>query len=144
MGMSKVRTKRSGVLLIAHLACTILAHFASQVRTLSILQLAPFPSVQVSRVQVPTFVPYLCTSFSALESKSSFQWSYLLPVIAGLRPPNLRFANNNTTAPSLFPSPLAPPWRTCRFMSPPPPDHNNSNNDGSIDPKAKILNEPCQ
>jgi hypothetical protein len=32
-GVSKVRTKRSGVLLSAHLACALLAHFASQART---------------------------------------------------------------------------------------------------------------
>jgi hypothetical protein len=48
-GVNKVRTMRSGVLLSAHLACALLAHFASQVRTLSILRLAPFPSAQVGR-----------------------------------------------------------------------------------------------
>jgi hypothetical protein len=48
-GTSKVRTKGSGALLSAHLACALLAHFASQGRTSSILQLAPFPSVQVGR-----------------------------------------------------------------------------------------------
>ncbi len=46
-----------------------------------------------SRVQNPTFAPYLHTLFSALESYSLFLWSFLLPVIAGLRPYNLRFAN---------------------------------------------------
>jgi hypothetical protein len=46
-----------------------------------------------SRAQNPTFAPYLRTSFSALESYSSFLWSFLLPVIAGLRPHNLCFAN---------------------------------------------------
>ncbi len=46
-----------------------------------------------SRAQNPTFVPYLRTSFSALESYSSFLWSFLLPVIAGLSPHNHCFAN---------------------------------------------------
>jgi hypothetical protein len=46
-GASKVHTKWSGVLLSVHLACALLAHFASQVRTLSMLRLAPFPSAQV-------------------------------------------------------------------------------------------------
>jgi hypothetical protein len=45
--LKKSQPKRSGVLLSAHLACALLAHFASQMRTLSILQLAPFPSAQV-------------------------------------------------------------------------------------------------
>jgi hypothetical protein len=49
LGTSKVHTKQSGVLLSAHFACTLLAHFASQVRTLSMLRLAPFPSAQVGR-----------------------------------------------------------------------------------------------
>ncbi len=49
LGASRVHTKRSGVLLSAHLACALLKHFASQVRTLSILQLAPFPSAQVGQ-----------------------------------------------------------------------------------------------
>ncbi len=35
--------------LSAHLAWALLAHFTSQVRTLSILQPAPFPSAQVGR-----------------------------------------------------------------------------------------------
>ncbi len=42
-GINEVRTMRSGVLLSVHLACALLAHFASQVRTLLILRLAPFP-----------------------------------------------------------------------------------------------------
>ncbi len=46
-----------------------------------------------SRMQNPTFAPCLCTSFSALESYLLFLWSFLLPVIAGLRPHNLCFAN---------------------------------------------------
>jgi hypothetical protein len=46
LGESKVRTKRSGVLLSVHLACALLEHFAIQVRTLSILRLALFPSGQ--------------------------------------------------------------------------------------------------
>ncbi len=41
--------KQSGVLLSAHLACALLAHFASQVCTLSILWLVLFPSAQVER-----------------------------------------------------------------------------------------------
>ncbi len=48
-GVNKVRTMHSGVLLSEHLACVLLAHFASQVRTLLILQLAPFPSAKVGR-----------------------------------------------------------------------------------------------
>ncbi len=48
-GVNKVCNMRSGVHLSVHLACALLAHFASQVRTLSILQLAPFPSAQVGR-----------------------------------------------------------------------------------------------
>jgi hypothetical protein len=48
-GINKVLTMRSGVLLSVHLACALLVHFAGQVRTLSILQLAPFPSAQVGR-----------------------------------------------------------------------------------------------
>jgi hypothetical protein len=35
--------------LSVHLACALLAHFANQVRTLSILRLAPFPSAQIGR-----------------------------------------------------------------------------------------------
>jgi hypothetical protein len=46
-GDNKVPTMRSGVLLSLHLACALLVHFVSQVRTLSILRLAPFPSAQV-------------------------------------------------------------------------------------------------
>ncbi len=42
----EVHTVRSGVLQSAHLACALLAHFASQVCTLSILRLAPLPSAQ--------------------------------------------------------------------------------------------------
>ncbi len=49
--------------LSVHLACTQLAHFASQVCTLLILQLAPFPSAQVPRVQNPTFAPYVLAHF---------------------------------------------------------------------------------
>jgi hypothetical protein len=41
-GINEVRTMRSGVLLSVHLACTLLVHFASQVRTLSICNLCPF------------------------------------------------------------------------------------------------------
>jgi hypothetical protein len=48
-GVNEVRTMWSRVLLSAHLACTLLAHFDSQVCTLSILKLAPFPSAQVGR-----------------------------------------------------------------------------------------------
>ncbi len=45
------------------------------------------------KAQNPTFAPYLHTLFSVLESYSLFLWSFLLPVIAGLRPHNLCFAN---------------------------------------------------
>jgi hypothetical protein len=48
-GINEVCTMRSGVLLSAHLACALVVHFASQVRSLSILQLAPYPSAQVGR-----------------------------------------------------------------------------------------------
>ncbi len=48
-GINEVRTMQSGVLLSVHLACALLAHFASQVQTLSMLPLAPFPSAQVGR-----------------------------------------------------------------------------------------------
>ncbi len=48
LGMTEVCTKPSWVLLSAHLACTLLAHIACQVRTsLSILELVPFPNLQV-------------------------------------------------------------------------------------------------
>jgi hypothetical protein len=48
-GINEVHTMQSGVILSAHLACALLAHFASQVCTLSILQFVPFPSAQVGR-----------------------------------------------------------------------------------------------
>jgi hypothetical protein len=112
-GASVVSTKRSGVLLKCALGCALLAHFASKVWssqakcTLKIGVCRPSAHLKApqtdfatcalpkcaSRVQNPTFAPYLCTSFSALESYSSLLWCFLLPVIAGLRPHNLRFAN---------------------------------------------------
>ncbi len=112
-GASVVRTKRSGVLLKCVLGCALLAHFASKVRSsqakcaLKIRVRRPSAHLKApqtdfatwalpkcaSRAQNPTFAPYLRTSFSALESYSSFLWCFLSPVIAGLRPHNLRFAN---------------------------------------------------
>ncbi len=80
-----MRTKWSGVLMCAlglHPTC-VLCQFCA---TCALPKCA-------SRAQNPTFVPYLRNSFSALESYSSFLWSFLSPVIAGLRPHNLRFAN---------------------------------------------------
>ncbi len=102
-GASVVHTKRSGALLSAHLACALLAHFASEVRSsqakcahlkahLTNFAACTLPKCTI-RAQNPTFAPYLHTSFSALESYSSFLWSFLSPVIAGLRPHNLCFAN---------------------------------------------------
>ena len=95
------------------LGCALLAHFASEVRSsqakcaLKIGFRRPSAHLKApqtdfancalpkcaSRAQNPTFAPYLCTSFSALESYSSFLWCFLSPVIAGLRPHNLHFAN---------------------------------------------------
>jgi hypothetical protein len=112
-GASVVRTERSGALLKCALGCALLAHFASEVRSsqakcalkigvcrLSAHLKAPqtdFATCALpkcaSRAQNPTFAPYLRTLFSALESYSSFLWCFLLPVIAGLRPHNLCFAN---------------------------------------------------
>ncbi len=65
-GVNKVHTMRSEVLLSAHLACTLFVHFASQVHTLLILQLAPFPSVQVGR-KTQHLQPYLRTLFSTFN-----------------------------------------------------------------------------
>ncbi len=70
---------------------TILAHFASQ--HFVHFATCPLPKC-ASRAQNPTFVPYLHTLFYALESYSSFLWSFLSTVIARLRPPNLRFAKH--------------------------------------------------
>ncbi len=104
LGTTVVRTKRSGALLKCALGCALLAHFASKVWSLQAkctLKIGVCrPSAQApqtdfvtcalpkcaSRAQNPTFAPYLCTSFSALESYSLFLWCFLLPVIAGLRP----------------------------------------------------------
>ncbi len=111
--MSIVCTKRSGALLKCALVCALLAHFASEVRSSQAKCALKFgvrrPSAHLkapqtdfatcalpkcaSRAQNPTFAPYLPTSFSALESYSLLLWCFLLPVIAGLRPHNLRFAN---------------------------------------------------
>ncbi len=108
-----MRTKRSGALLKCTLGCALLAHFTSKVWSLQAKCALKIgvrrPSAHLkapqsdfvtcalpkcaSRAQNPTFAPYLRTSFSALESYSSFLWCLLLPVIAGLRPHNLRFAN---------------------------------------------------
>ncbi len=116
-GTSVVRTKRSWGLLKCALGCALLAHFASKVRSLQ-AKCAPKigvcrPSAHLkasqtefatcalpkcaSRVQNLTFAPYLHTSFSALESYSTFLWCLLLPVIAGHRPHNLCFANKKNT-----------------------------------------------
>ncbi len=65
-GIDEVLTMQSGMLVMVHLACALLAHFASQVRTLSILRLGPFPSAQVGH-KFPTFAPYLHTSFSVFN-----------------------------------------------------------------------------
>ncbi len=116
-GASVVRTKRSGALLSVHLACALLAHFASKIRSLQAkcaLKSTPdqFATCALpncaSRAQNPTFVPYLCTLLSVLESYSPFLWSFLLPVIAGLRPHNLCLPINNTTVSKsiLFSHPL--------------------------------------
>ena len=108
-GASVVRTKQSGALLKCALGCALLAHFASKVRSLQAKCALKIgvrrPSAHLkapqtdfatcalpkcaSRAQNPTFAPYLHTLFSALESYLSFLWSYLLPEIAGHRPPNL-------------------------------------------------------
>ncbi len=115
-GASVVRSKRSGALLKCALGCALLAHFASKVRssqakcTLKIgvcRLIAHLKAPQTdfatcalpkcaSRAQNPTFAPDLHTSFSAVESYSSFLWCFLSPVITGLRPHNLRFANKLT------------------------------------------------
>jgi hypothetical protein len=112
-GANVVRTKWSGVLFKCALGCALLAHFASKVRSsqakcaLKIGVRRPSAHLKApqtdfatctlpkcsSRAQNPTFAPYLRTLFSALESYSSFLWCFLLPVIAGLRPHNLCFAN---------------------------------------------------
>jgi hypothetical protein len=115
LGVSVVRTKRSGALLSAHLACALLAHFASKVRSLqakcALKVCRPSAHLKAnqtyfatcalpkcaSRAQNPTFAPYLRTSFSALESYSSLLKSFLLPVIAAGRPPNLNFASLRPT-----------------------------------------------
>jgi hypothetical protein len=112
-GASVVHTKRSGTLLKCALGCALLVHFASKVRSSQAkcsfkigvrrpsahlkapqtdFATCPLPKC-ASRAQNPTFAPYLHTSFSALESYSSFLWCFLLRVIAGLRPHNLCFAN---------------------------------------------------
>jgi hypothetical protein len=90
-GVTVVRTKRSGALLKCALGCTLLAHFASKVWSsqakcaLKIGVRTPSAHLKVpqtyfatcalpkcaSRVQNPTFAPYLRTSFSALESYST-------------------------------------------------------------------------
>jgi hypothetical protein len=113
LGASIVRTKRSGVLLKCALGCTLLAHFASKVWSLQAKCALKIgvrrPSSHLkapqtdfatcalpkcaSRAQNPTFAPYLHTSFSALESYSLFLWCFLSPVIAGLKPHNICFAN---------------------------------------------------
>jgi hypothetical protein len=59
-GVSIVHTKRSGALLSAHFACALLVHFVN-FATCALPKCA-------SRAQNPTFVPYLGTLFSALES----------------------------------------------------------------------------
>jgi hypothetical protein len=112
-GASVVRTKWSGALLKCALGCALLAHFAIEVQSLQAKCALKIgvrrPSVHLkapqtdfatcalpkraSRAQNPTFVPYLRTLFSALKSYSSFLWCFLSPVIAGLRPHNLCFAN---------------------------------------------------
>ncbi len=106
LGVSVVRTKWSAVLLKCALGCALLAHFASKVWSsqakcaLKIRVRRPSAHLKApqtdfatcalpkcaSRAQNPTFAPYLRTSFSALESYSSFLWCFLSPVIAGLRP----------------------------------------------------------
>jgi hypothetical protein len=95
-GASVVRTKQSGALLKCTLGCALLAHFASEVRssqakcTLKIGVRRPSAHLKApqtdfatcalpkcaSRAQNPTFAPYLHTSFSALESYSSFLWCF--------------------------------------------------------------------
>jgi hypothetical protein len=78
-GASVVPTKQSRVLLSVHLACALLAHFASKVPSLQakctpkstpdrFCNLCPFQVCKYDRVQNATFAPYLRTSFSALES----------------------------------------------------------------------------
>ncbi len=118
-GASLVRTKRSGALLKCALGCTLLAHFANKVWSLQAkcaLKIgvcrpsAHFKAPQTdfatcalpkcaSRAQNPTFAPYLCTLFSALESYLLFLWCFLSPVIAGLRP--VLPINNTTVSKSI-------------------------------------------
>ena len=83
-GASVVHTKRSGALLSVHLAFALLAHFVN-FATCALPKCA-------SRMQNPTFAPYLHTSFSVFKSYLSLLQSFLLPVIAASRPPNLRHA----------------------------------------------------
>ncbi len=68
IGVNKARTMQSGVLLSAHLACALFAHFASQVCTVSILWLAPFPSAQVGcktqHLRPTCAVSFLCLMVS--------------------------------------------------------------------------------
>jgi hypothetical protein len=113
LGASVVRTKRSGALLKCTLGCALLAHFASEVRSLQAKCALKIgvrrPSAQLkapqtefatcalpkctSRAQNPTlFVPYLHTLFSVQESYLSLLYSFLLPVITASRPPSLNFA----------------------------------------------------
>jgi hypothetical protein len=87
-----VRTKLSGVLLSVHLACALTCALCKASAHFVDFATCALPKC-ASRAQNPTFAPYLCTLFSALESYSLFLWSFLSPVIAGLRPHNLRFAN---------------------------------------------------
>jgi hypothetical protein len=91
-GVSKVSTKQSGV---AHLACALLRPTCALCKPS--VHFVDFATCALpkctSRVENPTFAPYLHTLFSALESYSLFLRSILSPVIAGLRPHNLHFAN---------------------------------------------------
>jgi hypothetical protein len=134
LGASKVRTKWSGALLSAHWACTLLAHFASQVRTLSMLLLAPFPSVQVGRktqhLRPTCALHFLCWNHTCLFGRAFYCQLLLDSDLL------IFFLPYCSTAHSLLPLPLAPPWGTCWFMSPPRLDHKDGKDNGSINPNS--------
>ncbi len=90
-GINEVCTMWSGVLLSAFLACALLAHFASQVRTLLSLRLAPFPSAQVGRktqhLRPTCALPFLrlMASISGVHCQTSSEWWLYLHACKRLR-----------------------------------------------------------
>ncbi len=90
-GINKVCTMQSGVLLSALLAWALLAHFASQVHTWSILRLAPFPSAQGGcktqhlRPTCALHFLHLMASINGIHCQTSSQWWLYLHACKRLR-----------------------------------------------------------